>query len=579
MNGVVEDKRLNLVLKSAFWVLAITLGALQTWHSRYFIWPDGPSYLDIADNYLSGNWDAAINACWSPLYSWILGAALFVFQPSPYQELLLVKSVNFTIYLLTLVSFDFFLSQLMVYAKNHQKLKEGKSALFEKPDWMWISIGYTIFIWSSVVWLLVHRDTPDMVVACLLYLATAFVLRVSMNPSSWHNYFLLGVFLGLSYLAKSFMLPLGIIFILSVIHRNNRISLKNSLFRASLSLLLMLLFALPFITAISLQKHRITIGDAGRLNYAWYVSPRIAPRFWQGIPPEAGIPVHPTRVINKKPEIQEFATPVSGSYPPWYDPSYWNEGIQPKFVLEKQIDVIVKNLVFLSKPMLIFLLLFFLLLASVSEKRIVGFFRNILYNWRFFLPSVLGLVSFISFTILVVYEEPWVTWQERYIAPFIVLLVLFAFLSADIKSTVFTRKVLKGLVIAAVILVNTTLLFHPALSMSTIKYPAKGKSHYHWEFADNLKKMGVKAGDKVAVLGQGDGDLYWARLATVKIVAAMSLDYLSSSGREKDVALNALKKLGVSAVVRTPFSPWNSDKCPGVGWRKIGKTNSYLYKF
>jgi hypothetical protein len=78
------EKTNKYLLKSTCWLLAILLGALQTWANRYSVWVDVVSYLDIGDAYLQGNWTTAINACWSPFYSWLLGLALLIFKPSPY---------------------------------------------------------------------------------------------------------------------------------------------------------------------------------------------------------------------------------------------------------------------------------------------------------------------------------------------------------------------------------------------------------------------------------------------------------------------------------------------------------------
>ncbi len=32
-----------------------------------------------------------------------------------------------------------------------------------------------------------------------------------------------------------------------------------------------------------------------------------------------------------KPELLEFAEPVSGTFPLWYDPAYWYAGVKAKF--------------------------------------------------------------------------------------------------------------------------------------------------------------------------------------------------------------------------------------------------------
>jgi len=576
-----ENNRLNLGLKSFFWGWAITLGIIQAKSGRHLMWYDGPSYLDIADNYLKGNWDAAINACWSPLYSWVLGIALFAFKPSPYWEISLVKFVNFAIYIFALISFDFFLNQIIAYSKNKNKQKEDINSTLKKPDWVWISLGYTIFIWSSIVWILVHRDSPDMMVAALVCLSTAFVIRIAMSPLDWNNYVILGFILGLSYLAKSFMLPLGFVYIITIVHISDRINLKNSLLRVSVSALIMLLVALPFITAISLQKHRFTIGDAGKLNYAWYVSPIVNDdHYWQGSP-ESGTPAHSTRKINKEPEIIEFATPVSGSYPAWYDPSYWNEGIQAKFDLKKQIGLISLNLKYLIELFIGFFLLYFFFLGSINKDCTIGFLKNIIRDWRLFLVPVAGIASFVLFTGLSYSVDPWWAFQTRYIAPFVLMLFVFVFFSVEVNSTL-SKKILKNIVILVVVFANVALFFQPSFTKRTIEYPVSGIRNYHRKVAENLGKMGVKAGDKVAVVGLEDEELYWARLAKVKIIAAMSNDYYSSNKRKKNIALNILKNAGVNAVIIPSLPRWVSDvdvKMLGPGWHKIGETKTYIYRF
>src|SRR5690242_3748378 len=76
--GGKESEAGRAVLRAASWLVVITLGALHASAGRHEIQPDGVSYLDVADKYLAGEWHAAINAYWSPLYSWLLGLALAV---------------------------------------------------------------------------------------------------------------------------------------------------------------------------------------------------------------------------------------------------------------------------------------------------------------------------------------------------------------------------------------------------------------------------------------------------------------------------------------------------------------------
>ena len=48
--------------------------------------------------------------------------------------------------------------------------------------------------------------------------------------------------------------------------------------------------------------------------------------------------VHPSRKILDTPPIYEFATPVKGTLPIWYDPSYWTEGAVPRVSLKRELS-------------------------------------------------------------------------------------------------------------------------------------------------------------------------------------------------------------------------------------------------
>ena len=83
-----------LLTERSFIIVCIVLGAVQAWIFRYSRIPDGVSYLDIGDAYFRGDWAAAVNAYWSPMYSWWLGLALYLFKPSIWWELIAVHMVN-----------------------------------------------------------------------------------------------------------------------------------------------------------------------------------------------------------------------------------------------------------------------------------------------------------------------------------------------------------------------------------------------------------------------------------------------------------------------------------------------------
>ncbi len=163
-------------LQAFLWSVAIGLGLFHAWVNRYVMGSDGISYLDMGDAYLRGDWQMAINGYWSPLYSWLLGLALLVLKPSPYWEFPVVHLVNFIIYLGALLCFAFLLNEVI----HHQRVKDDAVAgggLVGLPEWDWMVLGYTLFMWSSLELITLWYVTPDMCVAAFVLLILCCLAR------------------------------------------------------------------------------------------------------------------------------------------------------------------------------------------------------------------------------------------------------------------------------------------------------------------------------------------------------------------------------------------------------------------
>src|SRR5215831_1446147 len=94
------EKKKTRSWRIAFWFLAIGLGWLYAWAYRHNIRSlDGISYLEMGEAYLRGDWGMAVNGYWSPFYSWLLGLALLILQPTPYWEYSVFQLVNLVVYL------------------------------------------------------------------------------------------------------------------------------------------------------------------------------------------------------------------------------------------------------------------------------------------------------------------------------------------------------------------------------------------------------------------------------------------------------------------------------------------------
>src|SRR5688572_21634939 len=269
-----------------FRLMALILGGLHTWAAitSYSINPDGIVYLDMGEAYLRGDWEMAINAYWSPFYSWLLGLGLNLLHPPMQWEFAVVQLVNFLLYLIALGCFTFFWRQLMQYQRNKAKLGfYGGPVML--PEWAWLTLGYSLFIWTSLSLIEVWSVTPDMCVAALVYLAAGLMIRIRGGCTTRRTFALLGLILGLAYLSKAIMFPLTFVF-LGV----NLFSGGNFRRGGQLTLLAFVVFVLvagPFIMALSAAKGRLTFGDSGKLNYARYVN-GLPDAHWQGERPGNG---------------------------------------------------------------------------------------------------------------------------------------------------------------------------------------------------------------------------------------------------------------------------------------------------
>ena len=58
--------------------------------------------------------------------------------------------------------------------------------------------------------------------------------------------------------------------------------------------------------------------------------------------------LHPTRKILSWPEVYEFATPVSGTYPVFYDPTYWWAGVDTRMHLAAEIACLKTDLIIIG---------------------------------------------------------------------------------------------------------------------------------------------------------------------------------------------------------------------------------------
>lgn len=569
---IVTDEPIKPRLRVFFWCLAIVLGALHVWVYRNDVNPDSVSYIEMAEAAVRSGWHELVSAYWSPLYPALLSICFRVLHPSMYWEFTAVHLVNFAVYLADLLCFEFFLKELLAARRLEIGPKQDLKPLPDKVFWIW---GYLFFIWSNQFWLRPQQVNPDIIVAGLVYLATALLLRVWSGKGNWLAFAGLGAVLGTAYLAKAAMFPLSFIFLACafLLFGLRRKSYLQAFARSAVALAAFAMIAAPLIVLISKEKHRVTFGDSGKINYAEHVDGAAFMTHWQGQPTGTGTPVHPTRKVSDDPVIFEFAQPIAGSYPPWYDQSYWYEGIRTHFSLRGQLRVLFKSgntyFKFVSRSGALYVVFLALILLVRKTGKWEWGERRFRVVW---LPSLGALIMY-AFVVV----------KQRYVSGFALVLVFWILSSVRIsfaREEVFRKRAL----LAAILAPAMALLWPVTLNLrDLIQYPnvgvvgGFGRSPYDQQVvADGLRDMGISPGTQVASIGSGL-EAYWAHLAQVRIIAEIpenGASFVAVDPLRRREVLNKFLELGAKAVVTKNAEVARSTE----GWREIGQTQYYVWR-
>lgn len=484
-----------------FWlVIALTVGAVRHYVVRDGMDPDALSYLDIADEFVAGEWRSAVNAYWSPLYPLLIGLAKGAFLLPDRFDFRLAHGVNYAIFLASFVAFHWFMREFVTFVRSIGTIAGGSAERAIQVA------GYSLFLWSSFELTQPRLITPDPLVAAGFYGICTLLLRNRRATMPTGDFILLGVVLAFAYLSKSAMLPIGTValFVAAMCTPDRRRSMRGVAVAAATALLL----AAPFVITLSLQKGRLTFGDSGKLNYAWYVNGVERWTHWQG--ESGGAPVHPTKKIHDVPAVFLFADPFGRVvHSPWFDPSYWYEGLQAEFDARQQLAAIrvglrgYGDLLLGLTPQAGAILL--LLLGSTARASIRPIFCA-------FLPVLLPAFALCGMYLLV-HLEP------RFIAAPIVIVVLCAF--AAVAMTI-ERSKQRLLATGAIAIAIASVA---AITAGGVRDAAivPGRADIHYRVADALAGIGVEPGDAVATIGSGY-EAYWARIAGVRIVAEQPWD-------------------------------------------------------
>ena len=534
-------------------VLAVLLGIVQAFAHRHQMNADGISYLDLGDAWMHGDWSHVINGYWSPLYPILLGITARVIPHSMYWDATMAHTVNVAILVGAVCAFDLLIGELTLL--RHAELEDPPLPAF--PDWIWKAFAWIVFLWTSLFLIGTVMVTPDLLVSAMAYLAAALALRARRTGTP-RDYLILGVTLGVGFLAKSAMLPLAIVWLVLVKLRIlfARASSWRPLWAMGVSFLAVIA---PLIIALSVSKHRLTFGDSGRINYGFFVDGVKGIAHWRGAPEGSGTPMHTTRQVFGLPDVYEFATPVGGTYPVWYDPSYWFEGLTPHVVVAAH----VRNLELYGKAYwkLLWPFTLPLLAGLLLGTAPAAFVRSLGRRDVLLLPGAAALLMY-----ALVYAE------ERYIGGF------FALVAVGVVSSMRARPALwSQLALAASVAVASGFALEQTKDRSEADlydtyYILTGFApdvNPHWLIAEKLLGAGIAPGTRIGVIG-GGARAYWARLARFRIVSEIPdrqvPTYWDLGPARQMQALRAMKATGARFVVtdEPPAGYWTG------GWSTVG---------
>ena len=118
------------------------------------------------------------------------------------------------------------------------------------------------------------------------------------------------------------------------------------------------------------------------------------------------------------------------------------------------------------------------------------------------------------------------------------------------------------------------------ISVGRLHHVMKGQANDEWQAAEDLRKLGVKPGDRVARIG-GRFSTGWARLLRVTVVAEVprpdARDYWCGKPELQAQVIGVFRRLGVTAIVAEQTAP-DTVFVPGPEWRKLGDGTYYALR-
>ena len=582
-----QESRVSTGASSGFGpatLFVLAIGALEGWYGKTvagdIYGSDAVQYLDVARAFERGDLHSALNPLWSQGYPALLAFVRPLFAAGNAGEWTSVRVVNFLIFVLAWACFAGLVRELV-----HRR-QLGRSAM----------TGLVcIFVTAQVCMDQVSRVGPDQFVAAIFFLVSMLLLRLRRAPSA-QLAAVLGVVLGLGFLAKAIFLPLGCIAlaIVSVMFLLQRIRLAEMVPGAALFAVIVVGYG----AALSDEVGSPTLGEAGSLNYAWHVDrlakwvhweggvdpgdkawpkPWIA-RFthWESDPPDFGKPIHPSLMIGTAPTVYAFRGPVQATYPPYFDAPYWYQGYKHPVRWRYQVVALGKNVadlvvVLVKQPLILAMVLAYLLMYGRRSDRTVLWAavpRWLSDVWPAYVLALAGVVIYLP-----------VHLEGRYLAGFLAVILL---IKLDAFSPVLARSAWLSMAVVALIVVGflTGLVNDQHEVWSRALHHWKYQQNLEWREGQALKAEGFAPQSEIGVISWTPNvQCDWAYLADLRITSEIESPqeerlFWDLDPLDQNAVMLRFRQAGAVAVVTR-----DRPKEGTPGWDQVGSLPMWVYRF
>src|SRR5215469_11611405 len=548
-------------VRAIFWTAGVLAACVQAWVFRYQVSADSISYLDMSDGALPGfSWYRLISGVWSPLYPLLLGVARRVSGVSASQEIAFSHWLNVPIFVFAFGCFEVFLYQWLRLESHPDGIYSAHT--IRLPNWSCASVAYALFLWSSLSAITLRFGRPDMLMSGFVYLAVGALLEMRARPARWSAYLGLGTILGVGYLAKAPMLPIGLLILLVslIVVENWRPALKMAIASGVITLLIGSAYFVP----LSLARGQFTLGKSGAYNYLVNVDRAGSAGGWYMEHPGhgAGAFAHPPTEVFSSPSVYVFGRSSLVTHPLRFDPSEWMDGVLPRFALKRQIGESLNGLYELSRVLIELLYAALLILAaSFFARPGKTALARIRAAWPVWMVGIAGCAMYVGVHV-----------ESRYVGAFIALFCC-GLLSAlkDLPYRV------KGPRLLAVTVVVVLLLLLPITKQPYRRYWTAGPDP-DAEAAADLDRLGIRPGDRVGRISSMLTDLSIERIARVEVIGEVDYTqakkFLSAPIKNQKQVLSLLASAGAKAVIATAPELTDASR---PGWRQLGSSRYWVW--